>query len=83
MGRFCENSNCKKKLREYRDPIGKLYDEIDSVEKDLKERDDFLQKVIKERNDYKRETKHLKKRNDGLIQENYGLVRKGKLMKSW
>ena len=77
MGRFCENSNCKKKLREHKYLIEKLYDEIDSVEKDLKERNDFLQKVIKERNDFKRETKHLKKTNDGLIQENDGLVRKG------
>ena len=76
MERFCENSNCKKKLREYRDLIGKLYDEIDSVENDLKERDEFLQQVIKARNNFKSEAKHLKKRNDELVKENDSLIEK-------
>ena len=42
MEGLCENSNCKKKLREYRELTGKLYDEVDKVEEDLKERDEFL-----------------------------------------
>ena len=43
MERLCENTNCKKKLREYRDQTIKLYNEVDSVENDLKEREEFLQ----------------------------------------
>ena len=68
MERFCENTNCKKKLREYRDQTIKLYNEVDSVENDLKERDEFLQLVIKERNNYKSEIKQLKKRKRRIRQ---------------
>ena len=76
MAGLCENSNCKKKLREYRELTGKLYDEVDKVEKDLKERDEFLQQVIKARNNFKSEAKHLKKRNDELVKENDSLIEK-------
>ena len=76
MEGLCENSNCKKKLREYRELTGKLYDEVDKVEKDLKERDEFLQQVIKARNNFKSEAKHLKKRNDELVKENDSLIEK-------
>ena len=58
MERFCESTNCKKKLREYRDLTVKLYGEVDSVENDSKERVEFLQQVIKERNNYKGETRN-------------------------
>ena len=50
MEELCKARNCKKKLSEYRELNSKLYDDIYSLESDIKDKDDFLQKVIKARN---------------------------------
>ena len=63
MEQICKNNYCKKKLQEYRESTSKLYDNIDSLEDDLKERDQFVQKVVKQRNNYQEEISLLKKKN--------------------
>ena len=62
MEQSCSNSNCRKQLREYRESTSKLYGEIDSLEDDLKDRDDFSQKIIRQRNQLQEEVSFLKKR---------------------
>ena len=44
----------KKKLREYRDCNGKLYDDIDALEEDIRDKDKFVSKVTRERNKLKK-----------------------------
>ena len=50
MENKCINSYCKKMLKEYRENNSKLYDEVYSLEDDLKEKDTFVQKVTRQRN---------------------------------
>lgn len=76
MEQSCSNSNCRKQLREYRESTSKLYGEIDSLEDDLKDRDDFSQKIIRQRNQLQEEVSFLKKKNSELQNENDELVEK-------
>ena len=76
MEQICQNKNCKKKLTDYRELNRKLYDDIDSVESDLKERDDFVHKVVKARNDFQKEVEILKKKNSELMKDNDDLIEK-------
>ena len=53
----CSKEDCKKafkdvkhKLGEYREFNGKLYDDIDSLEDDIREKDKFASKLSRERN---------------------------------
>ena len=62
----CSNEDCqqsirdmKKKLREYRDCNGKLYDDIDALEEDIRDKDKFVSKVTRERNKLQEEIKLL------------------------
>ena len=69
MDQICHNSICKTKLKEYRELTSKLYDDIESCEDDLKDKDNFLQKVIKKRNEYESEMVNLKKKLSMLNKE--------------
>ena len=66
---FCKTGPCKKKLSEYRELTSKLYNEIDSLEDDLKDKDAFLQKVVKARNNLQEDNEKLKKRNVELVKD--------------
>ena len=76
MEQLCKNSCCKKKLQEYRDLTTKLYDDIYTLESDLKEKDGFVQHVVKGRNDFQKEVEVLKKKNSALMRENNDLLEK-------
>ena len=69
MDQICHNSICKPKLKEYRELISKLYDDIYSCEDDLKDKDNFLQKVIIKRNEYSTVMLNLKKKLSMLNKE--------------
>ena len=73
---MCKNEYCRKKLKEYRELTTKLYDDIDGLESDIKDKDDFLQTVIKARNACQSEIAVLKKKNSQLIKENNDLLEK-------
>ena len=62
MEQNCKNSYCKKKLPEYRELTRKLYDDIDSHESDLQDKDHFIHKIVKARNDYEKEVENLKRK---------------------
>ena len=49
MDQDCANNACKTKLREFREINGKLYDEIYSLEDDIKEKDAFAEKVVRQK----------------------------------
>ena len=68
MEELCKARNCKKKLSEYRELNSKLYDDIYSLESDIKDKDDFLQKVVKARNARPSEVSALKQRNNDLLE---------------
>ena len=55
---------------EYRELTSKLYDNIDGLEIDIKDKDSFLQTVVKTRNACQIEVANLKKMNSELIKEN-------------
>ena len=76
MEETCKNGYCRKKLSEYRESTSKLYDEIDSLESDMRDKDDFLQKVVKARNAHQNEVSELKKKNRDLVEENNELLAK-------
>ena len=73
---MCQNEYCKRKLKEYRESTTKMYDDIDSLESDIKEKDNFLQTVVKTRNACQSEIAILKKKNSELIKENNDLLEK-------
>ena len=60
MEKNCGNSY--KMLKEYRENNIKLYEEIDSVENDLKDTDTFAQKVVRQGNQLQEEMSFLKRR---------------------
>ena len=76
MDQSCRNNYCKKKLTEYREFTSKLYDDIHSIENDIKEKDVFIHKIVKARNDYQKEVEVLKKKNSALLKENNDLLEK-------
>ena len=53
------SENQKKKLKEYREMNSKLYEDIDDLEVDIKEKEDFTNKLRKQRNSLENEVKHL------------------------
>ena len=52
--------NQKQKLSDYREANSNLYSEIDDLESDVKEKDDFANKLSKKRNKLENEVKHLR-----------------------
>ena len=76
MDSNCESKHCRIKLREYFDLTSKLYDDIGSLEEDIKEKESFVQKLKKGRNDFQHATVVLKKKNAELFKEIDVLVEK-------
>ena len=76
MEKNCTNSYCKKMLKEYRESNSKLYDDIYSLEDDLKDKDTFAQNVTRQRNQSQEEVSVLKKKNTELTKENDDLIEK-------
>ena len=72
----CKSENCKTKLSEYRDLTSKQYNDIDTLENDIRDKDAFAQSVVKARNDLKKEIDSLKKKNKILLNENNELLEK-------
>ena len=68
--------NQKIKIQEFREANSKLYDDIGSLESDIKDNDDFLQKVVKARNGLQNEVSDLKKKNRDLVEENNEVIEK-------
>ena len=73
---MCKTGYCRKKLSEYRELTTKQYDDIDSLETDIKDKDTFLQTVVKARNALQSDVSNLKKKNDDLKKENDDLSEK-------
>ena len=75
--------NQKKKIQEYRDLNSKLYDDIYSLDDDIKEKEFFVQKVIKQRNDLQNEVKFvcekLEVKNEDLIKMDFSLEKQNEL----
>ena len=69
-------TSVKKKLREYRELTTKLYSDIEALEDDMKDKEDFLQKVVKARNNLQEDNSNLKKRNIDLVRDNNSLSEK-------
>ena len=57
----CITGQCKKKLGEYRELTSKLYNDMDNLEDEIKDKDAFLQKVVKARNNLQEDNANLKK----------------------
>ena len=76
MENLCKTGECKRKLKEYRELTTKLYDDIDGLEGDIKDKDDFVQKIVKARNALQSEVAGLKKKNLVMIKENEELSAK-------
>lgn len=51
--------NQKTKIQEFREANSKLYDDIYSLEDDIRDKEAFVNKVVKERNDHQQELKFL------------------------
>ena len=76
MGEICKNVSCKKRLAEYRDLTRKQYEDIDTLEEDLEDKDVFVQTTVKDKNNYQNEIASLKKNNCKLLKENDALMEK-------
>ena len=76
MDSNCESKHCRIKLREYFESTSKLYDDIGSLEADIREKEGFVQKLKKGRNDFQNEAIFLKKNNAELLKEIDVLVEK-------
>jgi hypothetical protein len=76
MENLCKTGECKRKLKEYRELTTKLYDDIDGLEGDIKDKDDFVQKIVKARNALQSEVAGWKKKNLVIIKENEELSTK-------
>jgi chromosome segregation ATPase len=76
MEQLCKNGYCKSKLNEYRELTSKQYDDIDTLENDIKDKDAFVQTLVKARNDYQKEVVLLKKKNSEITKENNNLLEK-------
>ena len=63
-------------LKEYRENNIKLYEEINSVDNDLKSKGTFAQREVRQRNQLQEEMSSLKKKNHDLVKENYQLIEK-------
>ena len=66
---LCKTGQCKKKLVEYRELTSKLYNDMDNLEDDIKDKDAFLQKVVKARNNLQEDNANLKKKNADLVKD--------------
>jgi hypothetical protein len=55
MEQNCKKRYCRRKLSEYRELTSKQYDDIDSLETDIKDKDAFVQTLVKSRNDFQNE----------------------------
>ena len=73
---MCKNDYWRRKFKEYRELTMKQYDDIDSLENDVKEKDDFVQTIVRARNTYQQEASDLKKKNIELIKDNNDLMEK-------
>ena len=76
MNQMCRNANCKSKVREYRELTSKQYEEIDSLESDITDKENFLQKVVQARNKLQEDVANLEKKNVHLAKENVNLLDK-------
>ena len=76
MDQTCKIASCKKKLREYRDLTRQQYDDMDSLEKDIRDKDAFAQTTVKARNDLQKEIVLLQRDNKTLLEENNKLLEK-------
>ena len=76
MEQSCKSGYCRKKLNEYRELTSKQYDDIDTLETDIKDKDAFVQTLVKAKNDYQNEVITLKKKNSDIIKENNDLLEK-------
>ena len=72
---ICENQ--KKKLEDYREMNIKLYEDIATLEVDIKEKEDFTNKLRKQRNSLENEVKNLntniEKKNEDILQMEFYL----------
>ena len=75
---MCKNKYCKSKLSEYREQTRKLYDDVDSLETDIKDKEDFVQTLVNNKNALQEDVAHLKKKNKKLTKENDVLLEKVK-----
>ena len=73
MEQICKNGYCRKKISEYRERTRKLYDDVDTLENDIKDKEDFVQHVVKARNSLQAEISSLEKKNTGLMDKNFEL----------
>ena len=73
---MCKNGYCRKKISEYRERTRKLYDDLDTLENDIKDKDDFVQHVVIARNSLQAEMSSLEKKNTGLMDKNFELSQK-------
>ena len=73
---MCKNGYCRKILSEYRERTRKLYDDVDTLQNDIKDKDDFVQHVVKARNSLQAEMSSLEKKNTDLMDKNFELSQK-------
>ena len=55
MADICKADKCRRQLSEYRDLTSKLYADIESLEDDFKEKENFVQTVVRARNSFQEE----------------------------
>jgi chromosome segregation ATPase len=76
MADICKADKCRRQLSEYRDLTSKLYADIESLEDDFKEKENFVQTVVRARNSFQEEVANMKKKNNYLMKENNELSEK-------
>ena len=67
---MCKNTNCKKKLSEYRELTRNRYEDIDGLEQDIRDKDAFAHI------DFQKDVVTLKKKYDELSRDNSDLIKK-------
>ena len=76
MNQMCRNAYYKSKEREYRELTSKQYEEIDSLESDITDKEKFLQKVVQARNKFQEDVANLEKKIFHLAKEKVDLLDK-------
>ena len=76
MSHSCERKQCRTKIDEHTRLTRKLYEDIASLEIDIKDKDEFVHKMVKTKNEFQTEAHLLKKKNKDLIIGNDYLVEK-------
>ena len=66
---MCENKQCRKKFREYIEQNSRQFEEIYSLENDIREKETFVQKIVKARNNFQEESALLKVKNLKLLKD--------------